>query len=561
VEVSSKGTLRVRNPQLVGDQPGRLRFRLRLVAFTVALLVIPLSAVAWFVDRTLESRDVDRVDATLASTLRAASVAVRADVAEAGATARRLATARAVQTAFLHGDRKTLTAVARANPEISFLVGSRLIAGPPVPEGAIVRGVEVTVLGRPIGRVEAALALDELLLRGLQAKAALGGAAVLLLVDNGRVIAGPTGAADRVELQPGQAGVVSLSGVEYRVLDNPLIGESSVRLAAGVDQRGIEEATARTRRSIVLASIATLLALALAADSLVPGVEQRARRRRKEDEREAMELLGNALVAAHDRHALLPVVLATMVEATGAVGGRLFEDNVEVARHGELSSPEDALRLTLSGGTAESRLVLYAPAGGFTAGDRALADLLARQASVALENARLHAIARHEAVTDPLTGLANRRRFMEELGTEVSRVHRYGRDVSVILVDLDDFKDINDRFGHSVGDDVLCAVAGVLLSGVRELDVSARLGGEEFAVLLPETNVEGAAILAERLRRQVAELQLAGPAGLLPVTASFGVAAGPSARSADALLEVADKALYRAKRDGKNRVRTAGEEA
>ena len=417
----------------------------------------------------------------------------------------------------------------------------------------------MTARGRPIGRLTSALPLDAVLLARLQSATAVGSGAALLLIDNGRVIAGPIGLNDAVGLQPGRPSEVRLSGSDYRALDAPLIGESSVRLAAAVQQSGIEQSEAQTRRSIVLASIATVLALALAADSLVPGVEQRARRRRKEDERDTMELLGNALVAAHDRHALLPVVLATMVEATGAVGGRLIEDNIEVARHGDLTSGEEPLRLALSGGSTESRLVLYPPAGGFTPADRTLADLLTSQASIALENARLHAIARHEAVTDPLTGLANRRRFMEELGLKVSRVQRYSRELAVILVDLDNFKGINDHHGHAAGDDVLCAVAGVLLSGVRDLDVPARLGGEEFAVLLPETNLEGATILAERLRQQVAELRLSVPGGQSPVTASFGIAASPPARSADALLEAADAALYRAKRAGKNCVKTAGD--
>jgi diguanylate cyclase (GGDEF)-like protein len=255
------------------------------------------------------------------------------------------------------------------------------------------------------------------------------------------------------------------------------------------------------------------------------------------------------------------VVLATMVEATGAAGGRLFEGGFEIERHGELSADEEPLRLTLDDGSGDTKLVLYPPPHGFTSADRSLADLLAGQASIALENARLHAIARHEAVTDPLTGLANRRRFMEVLDLELSRARRYGRELSLILVDLDDFKAINDDHGHAAGDDVLCAVAGTLLGGIREHDVPARLGGEELALLLPETSLVGATVLADRLRRQLLELRLRSPASQVQPTASFGVASSPPAGTVEALLAAADAALYRAKRDGKNCVRATDEAA
>jgi diguanylate cyclase (GGDEF)-like protein len=559
VEISSKGTLRVRHPQLVGEQPSRLRVRLRLVGLTVLLLAVPVSAAAWFIDGTLEMRQLNHVDAALAATLGAANAGFRTEVDRIEATTRAVASSRSLQAALLRRDRRALLPVARANPNMSFFAGSRRLAGLPIAAGALRRSIEVVAGDRSIGRVVSSLPLDENLLRRLQAGAALDSDAVLLRAGGTRVIAGPIGAGEPLPLELGRAEQVRLSGVDYRALTSPLIGDSSVRLAAALEQRGIAQSAAQTRRSIVLASIATLMALALAAHLIAPGAQRRARRRRKRDDREAMALLGSALAASHDRRALQPVVLATMVEATGAVGGRLFEDAFEVARHGDLSADKEPFRLTLNDGSTDSRLVLYPPPRGFSSADRSLADLLAGQASIALENARLHAIARYEAVTDPLTGLANRRRFMEVLDLELSRAQRYGRVLSLILIDLDDFKAINDDHGHAAGDDVLCAVAGTLLGGVREHDVPARLGGEELAVLLPETNLAGATVLAERLRLQMLELRLTSPASQMQPTASFGVASRPPAGTAEALLGAADAALYRAKRHGKNCVRAADE--
>jgi diguanylate cyclase (GGDEF)-like protein len=159
------------------------------------------------------------------------------------------------------------------------------------------------------------------------------------------------------------------------------------------------------------------------------------------------------------------------------------------------------------------------------------------------------------AERDPLTGLANRRQLDERLREELERAGRYGTHLALVLVDVDDFKRINDRHGHQFGDRVLQAVAGVLSTSVRELDVAGRFGGEEFAIVLPGTAAPGAARVAEHVRRALTELDLTTPDGeAVPVTASFGVADFPTASTVEELVAEADGYLYAAKRGGKNQV-------
>jgi diguanylate cyclase (GGDEF)-like protein/PAS domain S-box-containing protein len=165
-------------------------------------------------------------------------------------------------------------------------------------------------------------------------------------------------------------------------------------------------------------------------------------------------------------------------------------------------------------------------------------------------NARLEAL----ATLDGLTGLKNRRAFAERLSDEVSRSRRAGTPVSLLLLDIDHFKQFNDAFGHPRGDDVLRLVARILQRGVRDTDFAARFGGEEFAVILPDTGRDEAPLLAERLRHAVecAEWTERG------VTVSVGTATlGADAVSADTLVELADRALYRSKERGRN-VMTVG---
>lgn len=160
--------------------------------------------------------------------------------------------------------------------------------------------------------------------------------------------------------------------------------------------------------------------------------------------------------------------------------------------------------------------------------------------------------------TDPLTGLKNTRFFRERLRDEVGRARRYCAPLSLLFIDLDRLKQINDRFGHQAGDAALVAVAEAIRKGARETDVSARWGGDEFALLAPNTSAEAAAALAERVRSTIAAA--ARPDRLL--TVSIGVASLDSSRpSIDELMKAADAALYDAKRLGRDRVAVAPGEA
>ena len=160
-----------------------------------------------------------------------------------------------------------------------------------------------------------------------------------------------------------------------------------------------------------------------------------------------------------------------------------------------------------------------------------------------------------QAATDSLTGLANRRSFDDELALEWRRAERVGDPLALILIDLDNFKSVNDDRGHQAGDAVLRRVAAILDSGARNADLAARYGGEEFALLAPETDLLGATKLADRLRGDLEAAKIELPGGKeISVTASFGVAVKGTLERPEQLIAAADEALYEAKRNGKNRV-------
>jgi diguanylate cyclase (GGDEF)-like protein len=233
----------------------------------------------------------------------------------------------------------------------------------------------------------------------------------------------------------------------------------------------------------------------------------------------------------------------------------VLDDDRELARVGETAG-EKPMELDLGESTSggEFRLVVDPPQGGFSAETSALAEWLAAQAAIALENARLHEVVREQAVTDELTGLVNRRRFVESLESEITRANRLEAPLSLIFADLDDFKRINDCCGHPAGDDVLRRFAALLLEHLRGIDTAARMGGEEFAVLLPGTDLDGALAVAERIRAQLADEAIMREAvGGTGLTTSIGVVEYESG-TPDQLIQRADAALYSAKEQGKNRV-------
>ena len=172
-------------------------------------------------------------------------------------------------------------------------------------------------------------------------------------------------------------------------------------------------------------------------------------------------------------------------------------------------------------------------------------DLLRRKAE------HLHTL----SVTDGLTRAHNHRFFQERLREEFRRAQRYDDPLSLMLLDVDHFKDVNDRYGHVVGDEVLRDVAEAIRVSIRDTDLLARYGGEEFAVLLPNTHLAGALTVAERVWRGVGAVA-AGPSRELRITASIGLSGFPSRTvvSPDHLLRTADEALYRAKKEGRNKI-------
>jgi diguanylate cyclase (GGDEF)-like protein len=167
-----------------------------------------------------------------------------------------------------------------------------------------------------------------------------------------------------------------------------------------------------------------------------------------------------------------------------------------------------------------------------------------------------------QAVTDDLTGLTTHGRFQELLGAEMEEVRRYSYPVGLVMLDLDDFKAVNDLHGHQQGDVVLRAAAEVLRETKRDVDVAARYGGEELALILPHTDLDGTYVIAERVREAIEriEVPMLKSTGTIRITASLGVAAA-SGGDKNELIAAADAALYVAKREGKNRTVRADADA
>jgi diguanylate cyclase (GGDEF)-like protein len=268
--------------------------------------------------------------------------------------------------------------------------------------------------------------------------------------------------------------------------------------------------------------------------------------------RDALAHFGEALAATHDAKQLLPIVAAAAAEATAARSCRIISVDGSVVASGDPGGDGERLTLPLTASNVHFG-TLELVGDSFDEEQRLTAASLASHAVVALENARLHRMVEQQALVDSLTGLANRRACSDALQAEAARARRFGTPLSVVLADLDGFKEVNDVHGHAVGDEVLQTFADVLRRTVRDSDVAGRWGGEEFLLLLPGADADGAVQLAERVRAALPARRIADAEGLR-VTASFGVAEHRPGSDAEHLLAAADEALYRAKRSGKDRV-------
>ena len=581
-------------------------FKLRLVIYFMLLALLPLVAATVAFTEVAIDGEVSAADSRLSTAIAVAAADYREQLEDdAVEDAESLARATQVQRAFATRDRPTLLETAAQVPHSAFFSpkGELLAGQRPGPYDGMREVKVVAANGRLLGRIVVHLPFSDELAQGLAQNAALREGDRFAFVAEGNVI-GPSYLRGRaeVEYRPSYA---TVNGRTYRAVATDLLqgdqGRPTVTLIALTPKAQIDEAAGNLRSRFLLFAVAAMAAVGIVAYTLgrtivrslrelsaaagavargkfeqrVPvrgrdefaalgtafndmaaQLEERLRELANERGRvrDAIGRFGDALAATHDPFALLRVIVESAVEATGAKGGRLVVDGKVIETAGDPGNGERALVIPLGNDGRESGILYLTPKGkDFSDEARELAHWLGSQASVALENARLHRLVERQANTDGLTELPNRRHFEEALEGEISRAERFGGSLALILADLDDFKQVNDRYGHQAGDDVLQTFADILRATVREIDLPARYGGEEFAVLLPQTDLEGAQRLAERLCKALAARPMpTHPGALVAVTASFGVAAFPDSPTPAALFAAADEALYRAKRAGKN---------
>jgi len=591
----------------IGRSRGKLKaemgsFKLKLVAALITLALLPLAAAYWSFSEIVNRSVTSGVDTRLEAGLRASVAAYEDERRAVEAAAERLARNRDFQAAVERRDRIALT---------RFLAGDRSLRIE-TPDGfrvgrASLPAAEATVSlvgpGRRAATMVASVPIDPALVQRLAARSGLGKPDQLATIVGGRVEASSQGGlTGKVVAPEGRVETVMIGSTSYRIVGVRLLRQPPVALAAITPTSSIVAQQQSERTKLVAGLLASLLLiglvayvagrsivgslgrLAAAANSIAAGrLHERVQVRGRdefaavgrafnqmaeqlearlvdlEDERrrlrDANARFGDALAATLDPEQLRLVIVQTAVEATGAGGGLLRAADGTVVRVGDMDAGPGRLELELTTGRRSFGMLLLL-GREFDAEATVTAASLAAQAVIALDNARLHRIVERQALVDELTGLANRRQGDETLVAELARVERLGGPVGLILADLDDFKAVNDAHGHPTGDAVLREFAEVLRETVREIDVPVRWGGEEFAVILPGSDVEGAADVAERVRRALAERPLASVDGArIHLTASFGVAASAPGMPTNALVEAADDALYRAKRAGKDRVR------
>ncbi len=323
----------------------------------------------------------------------------------------------------------------------------------------------------------------------------------------------------------------------------------ALRLAFKAITQAEERATALRRRGeqleVVLAAGQSLQLQQSPASLLQPVAEA------------ARALMGAATVAAYLRDPDVPTLLERiLLNPSDAVEMGPAYLPIPTTGRG-IQREADRLFVPLESGRADVAgllLLMGAPEERGDEGRGALA-ILATQTAIALQNANLHEHALAQASEDGLTGLPNHRAFQTRLEEEVARARRGGRPLALIMVDIDDFRVVNNTYGHQAGDTTLVAIATALRASVRDADVPARYGGDEFAVILPETTMIEAYDVAERTRAAVADLDLTRLGISMRLGASVGVAALPlHAMTREDLVHAADQAAYAAKHGGKDRV-------
>jgi diguanylate cyclase (GGDEF)-like protein len=580
-------------------------FKLKLVAYFVLLSLVPMAATYWGFSTVAGSGESRQVTLRQEAGLRAALALYAERANRAQAQAEQLARSRPLQRALERRDRRMLRRIVADEPSL-YVVGARGLRAGAVPRRAARFPVDVVTGTHRLGEVVATIPLDRSLVAHLRRDAAFDAGDVLVLLEGTRIMSASPFVRGRVPVAAGRSATIRVEGTRYRTFVAPALPRVGARLAVLTPKALIDAASARTRdrllagllaclalvgvvaylqgRSIVrnLSRFATaargiahgslgqrvpvrgrdeFAALGAALNDMAAQLEARLAELEAERGRvrDALARLGEALAATHDARELLRIVSATAVEATSARGSRIVSADGSVIVSGDPDGDGERLILPLTA-SGERFGTLELVGNSFSKEQRMNAASLAAHAVVALENARLHGMVERQALVDGLTGLANRRAASDALHAEAARAERLETPLAVVLADLDEFKDVNDVHGHAVGDEVLRVVAEVLRETLRESDVAGRWGGEEFLLLLPGADEEGAAQLAERVRVALAARSIPSVRGLR-VTASFGVAEYAGETNTEELLEAADGALYRAKRAGKDRVERAARAA